>query len=216
MRWILSVMAMLSIAAAVLSVAGCESQDAQEFQAQSTGFAEVVALPGDSDGDAVAAAAYATDRSDPADTTDLFDAEITFCRKIGKKSGKRIGVAQRFEAAEKRYVQGLVDFRNVRPQRLYAVHLVWIKPDGKEMFRRYAEVVTEPHGDGYEIVIHWKKAEDLDYLKEERRESAAAGFTLASRLNISHSRQRLPGDYLLRVYLDRRLLTEKVFTLAEG
>jgi len=222
MRHVLQVAVLLSAVIAALLTTGCESRDARELQARSAVIADRAAESGDSttsatpDTSEATASAYATNPHDGPDTTGFFDAEITFCRKIGKKSGKRIGTAQHFQTAEKRYVHGLVDFHNIRPHRLYAVHLVWIKPGGREIFRRYAEVVTEPIADGYETVIRWQKAEDLAYLKEERRGSPQSAFTLGSRLNISHSRQRIPGDYLMRVYLDRRLLLEKKFTLAEG
>jgi hypothetical protein len=96
------------------------------------------------------------------------------------------------------------------------VHLVWIKPDGKEMYRRYAEVRAERASDDYVTTIQWKKPEDLSYLNTEQQVSPQPAFTLASRLNISHSRQRVPGDYRFRVYLDRRLLLERNFTLEEG
>ena len=222
MRHVLLVALLLSAVLAAVLTTGCESRDARQLQARSAVTADRVAEAGGSDASDASdtseatASAYATNPHDRPDTTGFFDTEITFCRRIGKKSGKRIGTAQHFQTAEKRYVHGLVDFRNIRPHRLYAVHLVWIKPGGKEIFRRYAEVVTEPVADGYETVIRWKKAEDLAYLKEERRGSMQSAFTLGSRLNISHSRQRTPGDYLMRVYLDRRLLLEKKFTLAEG
>ena len=216
MRLALLMAALLLVAFAAVLTTGCENHDQQQLRARSSFMADREAEAGGSGASDPTDSILATNPHDLPDTTGLFGAEITFCRKIGRKSGKRIGTAERFETAEKRYVHGLVDFRNVRSHRLYALHLVWIKPGGKELFRRYAEVVIEPVTDGYETVIRWKKAEDLAYLKEERRGSPQSAFTLASRLNISHSRQRIPGDYLLRVYLDRRLLLEKKFTLAEG
>lgn len=216
MRLALLVTALLMVTCAAVLTTGCESHDQQQLQARSSFTVDRAVEADVSSPSESPDSALTTSQHDLPDTTGLFDAEITLCRKIGKKSGKRIGAAERFETAEKRFVHGLVDFRNARAHRLYALHLVWIKPGGKEMFRRYAEVVVEPVADGYETVIRWKKAEDLAYLKEERRGSPQSAFTLASRLNISNSRQRVPGDYLLRVYLDRRLLLQKKFTLAEG
>jgi hypothetical protein len=183
----------LSASIAALFATGCESQETRELAARN----------------AQMSAGEAT-----RDST--FDATVTFCRKIGKKSGKRIGVGDRFQTAQKRYVHGLVDFHNVRPGRTYAVHLVWIRPDGREMFRRYAEVLAEQDSDGYVTVIDWKQAEDLGYLKTERCVSSEPAFTLSSRFNVSYSRQRIPGEYIFRVYLDRRLLMERGFTLDEG
>lgn len=209
MRRLALLFVMFAAAAAVLGSTGCESPEARQQQRNSSSSAAPTPVAADA---AVRADvdATATDRSD------LFAAEITFCRKIGKKSGKRIGVGDRFAIAKRSYVHGLVDFRAVRPHRVYAVHLVWIKPDGYELYRRYAEVVTEPDGDGYATVVNWKKAEDLHYLQQERYTSPDPAFTLESRFNVSRSRQRDLGEYRLQVYLDRRLLLEKSFTLADG
>jgi hypothetical protein len=171
---------------------GCEQATIQQFQ---------------SDRIAVAGGA------DPP--TDSFWAEVTFCRKIGRKTGKRIGCGDQFFPEQKSYVHGLVDFSGVVPGEIYAVHLVWLKPSGKEIFRRYAEVFLEESDQGYTAKIAWKKAEDLGYLKEEIQERSTPGFSLGSRFNISTSRNRELGQYSLKVYLNREQLIQRSFLIAE-
>jgi hypothetical protein len=143
-------------------------------------------------------------------------ATVTFCRKIGSKTGKRIGVGEHFTIGGKARVTACVDFRNVSPGKNYAVHLVWIKPFGREVFRKYAEVEVAETETGYRSVIHWRKADDLNYLREEIQESSEAAFTLTSRMTISPQKKRSPGIYTLRVYLHRELLTEKSFQLSDS
>ncbi len=42
-----------------------------------------------------------------------------------------------------RRLRARVALQNVRPDRTYSVHLVWVRPDGRELFRRYAEVTRQ-------------------------------------------------------------------------
>jgi hypothetical protein len=144
---------------------------------------------------------------------DSFHGELVLCRKLSRKSGRPIGAATEFQMSEKSAVEALVDFRNAEPGKTYTVHMVWLKPGGKEMFRKYAEVRLEPVGEGYRSVIHWRKAEDLNSVKEEIQESAEPAFSLSTKLNTSLKRNREPGEYSFRVYLWRELYLEQAFTL---
>jgi hypothetical protein len=148
----------------------------------------------------------------PADGT--FAAQVTLCRKVGSKTGRRLGAGNEFVMGTKSYVRAFVDFTNVKSERPYTVHLAWIRPDGWEMFRKYAEVRQwEAAGGGFNTVINWLDAEDLHKIKSDTLVTARPGFTLDSRLNTSLKREREPGLYHFRVYLDRRLLLEEPFTL---
>lgn len=144
-----------------------------------------------------------------------FSVQTTLCRKVGSRSGRRIGVGDAFRMDRKSYVRAFVDFDNVVADRPYTVHLVWIRPDGKEMFRKFAEVrQTKAEAGTYNTVITWRKAEDLHAVRADTVRSETPAFTLASRLNISSSKQREPGNYRFRVYLDRRLLHTETFSVA--
>ncbi len=147
--------------------------------------------------------------------TDAFAVTTTLCRKVGRKSGRRIGAGHDFKVAMKSYVRALVDFQNVKPDRVYTVHLVWIRPDGREMFRKYAEVRQAATGSAeYQTQIDWLNAEDLHKIKSDTTKTEVPNFTLASRFNISTGRERELGQYQFRVYLDRRLLSTETFTVS--
>ncbi len=145
----------------------------------------------------------------------VLEAEIVLCRRVGSKTGKRIAVGDDFaELPEKknRYIHGFVDVAGA-PAGIHQVHLVWIKPGGKEMFRKFAEVAVAPAPEGYSTEITWLKAEDLHYARaDDPRISETPGFSLHTRLNVSPEKTREPGEYALRVYWNRELLTEKTFT----
>ncbi len=143
-----------------------------------------------------------------------FDAEITLCRKIGRKSGRRIGVGREFKVSKKSYVRAFADFENVKADRPYVVHLVWIRPDGKEIFRKYARVFQDQVEEGeFRTVINWLSAKDLHKVKSDTLYSSEPDFTLETRFNISEKKARTAGLYHFRVYLDRRLLLEEAFTV---
>jgi hypothetical protein len=114
MRWGL---ALLLGGALLGAVGGCESQEAAEARRH----AELLAA-GDEDA-----------------AEGLFGAEIDLYRRHadGEWRRDRDGV---FEIRDESHVRARVTLRNVRPERTYAVHLVWVRPDGRELFRRYAEL----------------------------------------------------------------------------
>ena len=148
---------------------------------------------------------------------DAFTASVTLCRKVGSKSGRRIGVGDEFKMDEKSSVRAFVDFTNVKPERPYTVHLVWIRPDGKEMFRKFAEVRQgREESGGFRTVINWLDAQDLHKIKSDTLLTAEPTFTLNSRFNTSLKKERAPGQYHFRVYLDRALLLEEPFTITKG
>jgi hypothetical protein len=141
-----------------------------------------------------------------------FDVTVTLCRKVGSKSGRRIGAGDKFHIAKKSQVRAFADFGNVTPGRDYTVHLVWIRPDGREMFRRYAEVLPARIETGeYQAIVRWLDAEDLHKVRVDTLTGPEPAFTLESRFNISSEKNRQPGEYRFRVYLDRALLRDEPF-----
>jgi len=149
-----------------------------------------------------------------AEAASAFRAEVTLCRRVSRKSGEPIGAGHEFVMSTKSRVHALVDLANVRTDRVYSVHLVWIAPSGREIFRKYAEVTLRPDDEGgYDTLVHWRDAEDLNSVKEELRHGEKAAFRLRASFTTSLDRQRAPGTYAFRLYLDRRLLAEERFTL---
>ena len=143
---------------------------------------------------------------------ELFHVDVSFWRRYGK--GWRYDRDREFKVKRSSWIEARVDVRGVEPGRVYPFPIVWTQPGGRELFRKYAEVVVAPADSvGYVADVVWKKAEDLGYRKHSRREVPEPGFILESSLNISTKREREPGEYRLRVYLDRRLLLEEPFTV---
>ena len=92
-------------------------------------------------------------------------------------------MADAFVQREEEKVRGVVDLENLRPGEALVVHVLWVKPDGKDAFSKRVELVPET--------------------SEARVETS---------LTISPSR-RPPGTYRLKVYLFRKLLAGKTVEL---
>jgi hypothetical protein len=220
----------------LLGLAGCESDDRLEALA----FAERSAAGQDLSG------------------TELFHPEVTLYRRYSGSTWL-VDKDHVFTVKDESHIKADVDLVHLRPDRPYSVHLVWIRPDGQELFRRHAEVTRHLVGlppeavpdstgalpaaftaalkrrwgaeEGAAIaerlaadpaavvpVIErtYKKAVDLGYRRTRREVGGDPRARLSTRLNISREKERLLGDYILRIYLDRRLLQEVPFTVQEN
>jgi len=143
-----------------------------------------------------------------------FSAEVVLCRRVGSKTGKRIAIGDSFqELSEKknRYIHAFLDVSDA-PEGVHQIHLVWIKPGGKEMFRKSAEVTIATTTEGFATDVVWFKAEDLhDRNADETMLSETPDFTLHARLNVAPEKERVPGEYAFRVYWNRELMVEQIF-----
>ncbi len=179
---------------AVVVLSGCGQSDVAAFREASAALGDGASLP-----------------------DDLFAAEITFCRRLGSKTGKRIGTGSRFrikDGKKFRYVMAMVDLRNVPAGRDHQVHLSWIRPDGREMFRRFGTVRVTAADTGFTADVAWLDAEDLHKVKAEDPVTGdRPDVTLSSRFRVSPDREREPGDYLVRLYWNRELMLEEGFEL---
>lgn len=140
--------------------------------------------------------------------------QVELCRKLSKK-GKRQDVGHEFTMGDKSSVLAFADFTDLVPGRDYTVHLVWVRPDGRELFRRFAEFSLEGRDQDWTADVAWKDALDLNDIKREELKAETPSVTLDSNLNISPDKKREPGTWHFRVYLDRRLVRDEAFTLAE-
>ncbi len=112
-------------------------------------------------------------------------AKITFCKKIDKKTGKRIDVDTVFTIGKKGWVNAFVDLENrlaVADDEL-KFKLDWIGPADTSVYRK---IITLSPGD--------------------------STTTLNNSMSVSPE-TRQPGNYQLRVYLSGELLAEKKFVL---
>ncbi len=107
----------LAAASALVLLGGCDTPEAGE----AARHAELLAAGGDT----VAAG--------------LFHADVAFHRRYSDGKWRRDRDLV-FTVKDRSHVRARVALQNVRPERTYSVHLVWLRPDGRELFRRYAEV----------------------------------------------------------------------------
>jgi hypothetical protein len=174
---------------------------------------------GQDDVQAVRTAAVAAD-GDEKLADGALRAELVFCRRIGSKSGKRLEVGDRFQASDDerdRNINAFVDLHGIPPGR-HQIHVVWLKPGGEELFRKYAEVsVTPADSARWRTQIVWKDGNNLRFAEaEEAVVGPAPDVTVASRLNVAPDRKREPGAYAVKVYWNRELLLERAFTYEQG
>lgn len=121
----------------------------------------------------------------PAENAPGVSATITFCEKIGSKTGRPIREGRVFTTGDDEKVRALVEIGHADAMgaRALMFHLVWTGPDDEAFYTKRTDVVPEG--------------------SEARIESA---------ISIPPDR-REPGIYTLRVYLFRELIAEKTFEL---
>ncbi|MFH1279919.1 MAG: hypothetical protein ABIK65_16270 [Candidatus Eisenbacteria bacterium] len=112
-------------------------------------------------------------------------AAITFCEKVGSKTGKPIGEGTVFIAGEDEKVRALVEIGNARAlgERELMFHLMWIDPEGNSFYTKRIDIT--PEGGEAEI-------QSAISIPPDKRE---------------------PGIYTLRVFLFRERIAEKTFEL---
>jgi len=147
-----------------------------------------------------------------------FDAVITFCRYQSAKTGDFVDAGEYFGVFDGSRVRAFVEIKNLEPEKVHSIHLVWLAPgDLKEMFRKYAEITVEQKEDGgWRNVIRWKDALDLVRYEEEVQEGPDPHVMLDATMTADPERGRELGMYTLRVYFNRELLTEKTFKLMDS
>ncbi len=180
--------------ACLLMVSGCTQDDVASFKTARAELAEGGSL-----------------------ADDLFQADITFCRRVGTKTGKRIEAGEEFQIRDGDkydYVNALIDVANIPADVTHQVHLAWIRPDGRELFRRFGTVTFTTNDEGFLQEVVWMDAEDLHDVQIEDAETVLApALTLSSRLNVRPDKERDPGIYAMRFYWNRELMLEKTFEL---
>jgi hypothetical protein len=116
---------------------------------------------------------------------DGVSANITLCRKVGKKTGKRIGEGTIFTIMDKAKVRAFFDLENRKffMDKEMMFHAEWIGPNGKSFYRKR-----------------------IDLLPND------SSSTINSSISISPEK-RQPGIYTVRFFLFRELIAEKKFEL---
>lgn len=123
----------------------------------------------------------------PSKKPDGVNVNITLCRKVGRKTGKRIGVGTVFTIMDKAKVLALFDLENRKlfTDKKMMFHAEWIGPNGKSFYRKR-----------------------IDLLPDD------SSSTLKSSISITPEK-RQPGIYTVRFFLFRELIAEKKFELRD-
>lgn len=110
-------------------------------------------------------------------------ARITLCRKISKKTGRLIGEGTAFHLGKEESVRALIQLENHIPggNRDLMIHFDWIDHDENSVFTKKIYVTPDD-----------------------------TATSLMSSISLSPE-NRLPGEYLFRVFLFRELIAEKKF-----
>ena len=112
-------------------------------------------------------------------------ANITLCRKIGSKTGKRIGEGTVFTIMDKAKVHALFDLENRKyfTDKELMFHAEWIGPNGKSFYRKRIDILPDD-----------------------------SSSTISSSISITPVK-RQSGNYTVRFFLFRELIAEKMFEL---
>jgi hypothetical protein len=121
----------------------------------------------------------------PPKQSDGVSANITLCKKVGKKTGKRIGESTVFTIMDKAKVHALFDLENrkIFMDKELMFHAEWIGSNGKSFYRKR-----------------------IDLLPDD------SSSTITSSISITPEK-RQPGNYNVRFFLFRELIAEKKFEL---
>jgi len=121
----------------------------------------------------------------PKVTSETLNASIILCRKISKKTGKPIGVGNKFTIKEKAKVKAIVTFEKsgIKSNEQMKFYFKWIGPDGK-----------------------------IFYKKRIVYTSSSPSFTLSNSIS-NTPKKRKPGSYTLQVVFKKKIIAEQKFEL---
>ena len=118
---------------------------------------------------------------------DGVSANIMLCRKVGSKTGKRIGEGTVFTIMDNAKVHAFFDLenRNNFMDKEMMFHAEWIGPNGKSFYRKRIDILPDD-----------------------------SSSTINSSISITPEK-RQSGNYIVRFFLFRELIAEKTFELRE-
>lgn len=123
----------------------------------------------------------------PAKKADGISAKITFSRFLAQKSARQSAISNVFPLKEDGNIYAVIELENrfKKTDRELMFHVDWIDPEGKSF-----------------------------YMKRIDLSPGDSTASLISSISVSVDK-RLPGKYLLRIYLFRELIAEKYFELRD-
>ncbi|MCK4414153.1 MAG: hypothetical protein KAY32_11460 [Candidatus Eisenbacteria sp.] len=144
-------------------------------------------------------------------------AHLFLYRITSRETGGRLGVGRAFRVEPNRQVRAVLQFTDWDPRRDALIHIMWINPDGKEIYTKEIHVIGED----------WASTERREALgrKRIRLEPERGLLEIESRFGIDPIRleeelHRDPedryfklGTWQVRAYLYRKLLLQTSFEL---
>lgn len=144
-------------------------------------------------------------------------ADLFLYRITSRKTGERLGVARSFRVEQDRQVRSVLRLQDLQPGTELLVHVLWLNPDGKEVYTKEVRVrerdwtdealraelesnhiVLDPSGGRFELESRYGVGPDrID--EELHKEESKREFKL--------------GTWTVRAYLYRKLILETTFEL---
>jgi hypothetical protein len=145
------------------------------------------------------------------------EADLFLYRITSRKTGERLGVARTFRVEQDRQVRSVLQLHDLRPGTELLVHVLWLNPDGKEVYTK--EVHVKPD-DWHDEALRAELARGFVTLDPDH-----GLFELESRYGVGpdrfdeelhkpeEKREFKLGRWTVRAYLFRKLILETSFDL---
>lgn len=144
-------------------------------------------------------------------------ANLFLYRVTSLKTGQRLGIGRTFAMEERRQVRAVLQFEDVAAGTPLLVHIMWINPDGKELYTKQIDITAED----------WHSAARRDTLAKSRidLDPDAGRVEIESRYGVSparfeeqfHKKEEKrtfkEGTWEVRTYLFRKRLLSTTFEL---
>jgi hypothetical protein len=121
----------------------------------------------------------------PKVTNETLNASIILCGKISKKTGKPIGVGNRFTIKEKAKVKAIVTFEKpeIKPNEQMKFYFKWINPEGKIFYKKRVIYTT-----------------------------SNPSFSISNSISITPESKK-PGTYTIQIVFKKKVIAEQKFEL---
>jgi len=145
------------------------------------------------------------------------EARLFFYRITSSKTGERLGSARSFAVEPERQVRAVVQLEGVDTSRDIMLHVMWINPDGLEVFTKEAFIKPSDWRDPARRDELARGLVQLDPAKRMLDVESRYGVDPIRFEEEAHkdeeSRRFKTGTWEIKVYLFRRLIMESTFEL---
>ena len=144
-------------------------------------------------------------------------ASLFLYRITARKTGERLGMARSFRVEQDRQVRSVLQFHDLKPGTELLVHVLWLNPDGKEVYTKEIYVRARDWNDealraelaGNHILLDPARG----FLELESRYGVGPD-RIDEELHKEESKREFKlGTWTVRAYLYRKLILETSFEL---